>query len=78
LARKKAVFFLRASVFICAVKFVQTPIAGAYVIHLEPRADDRGWFSRFFCQREFEEHGGNEPRMTLMARMKYADESLQR
>jgi dTDP-4-dehydrorhamnose 3,5-epimerase len=44
-------------VFLCAVKFVQTPISGAFVIHLEARADDRGWFARFFCQREFEEHG---------------------
>jgi len=43
--------------FSTRVKFVSTPIAGAFVIHLEPRADDRGWFARFFCQKEFEEHG---------------------
>ncbi len=39
------------------MKFVETPIRGAYLIYLEPRADDRGWFARFFCQHEFEEHG---------------------
>lgn len=39
------------------MKFVETPIRGAYLIHLEPRADDRGWFARFFCQQEFEAHG---------------------
>ena len=44
-------------VFLGGVKFVATPIAGAFVIHLEPRSDDRGWFARFFCQKEFEEHG---------------------
>jgi dTDP-4-dehydrorhamnose 3,5-epimerase len=39
------------------MKFVETPIKGAYVIHLEPRADDRGWFARHFCQHEYEQHG---------------------
>ncbi len=39
------------------MKFVETPIRGADLIHLEQRADDRGWFARFFCQQEFEQHG---------------------
>jgi dTDP-4-dehydrorhamnose 3,5-epimerase len=37
--------------------FTDTPIAGAYLIDLEPRADDRGSFARAFCQREFEAKG---------------------
>jgi dTDP-4-dehydrorhamnose 3,5-epimerase len=37
--------------------FTKTPIAGAYVIDLEPRGDDRGFFARFFCEQEFAAHG---------------------
>jgi dTDP-4-dehydrorhamnose 3,5-epimerase len=39
------------------MKFTETPLKGAYVIELEPRGDERGWFARFFCQREFDQHG---------------------
>jgi dTDP-4-dehydrorhamnose 3,5-epimerase len=41
------------------MKFTETPIRGAFVITLETRGDERGWFGRFFCQREFEQHGLN-------------------
>ena len=30
-----------------------TPLAGAVVVELEPRADDRGFFARSFCREEF-------------------------
>ncbi len=36
--------------------FAPTKLAGAVVIDLERREDDRGFFARSFCQREFEEH----------------------
>lgn len=39
------------------MRFEKTPLAGAYVIHLEKREDDRGFFARFFCEREFGEAG---------------------
>jgi dTDP-4-dehydrorhamnose 3,5-epimerase len=39
------------------VKFVETPLAGAYLIELEKREDERGFFARFFCEREFGAHG---------------------
>jgi dTDP-4-dehydrorhamnose 3,5-epimerase len=35
------------------MKFHQTPLKDAYLIELEKRGDDRGFFARFFCQREF-------------------------
>lgn len=35
------------------MKFVETPLAGAYVIELEPFRDERGLFARTFCQKEF-------------------------
>lgn len=37
--------------------FAETKLKGAYVIDLERREDDRGFFARTFCQHEFEEHG---------------------
>jgi dTDP-4-dehydrorhamnose 3,5-epimerase len=33
--------------------FRETPLAGAYVIEIEPRADKRGFFARAFCGAEF-------------------------
>jgi dTDP-4-dehydrorhamnose 3,5-epimerase len=37
--------------------FTETPLSGAYVIELEKRSDDRGFFARVFCEREFADHG---------------------
>lgn len=39
------------------MKFIDTDLKGAYVIDLEPRKDDRGFFARTFCKREFNEIG---------------------
>lgn len=36
--------------------FKETPLAGAWIIQTEPRGDDRGWFARFFCEREYQQH----------------------
>lgn len=43
------------------MKFIETPLAGAYVVELEPFRDDRGLFARTFCQREFAEIGFHKP-----------------
>ena len=37
--------------------FTETPIKGAFLIDLQKRGDDRGFFARAFCEREFHEHG---------------------
>lgn len=37
------------------MKFTPTPLAGAYLVDLEKRGDDRGFFARVFCEREFAE-----------------------
>ena len=37
--------------------FTETKLKGAYVIDLEVREDDRGFFARTFCRREFEARG---------------------
>lgn len=39
------------------MKFNPTALAGAYVLDLEPHADERGFFARAYCQHEFEAHG---------------------
>lgn len=39
--------------------FNETPLKGAFVIEIEKRADERGFFARTFCQKEFEAHGLN-------------------
>jgi dTDP-4-dehydrorhamnose 3,5-epimerase len=35
------------------VKFEECEIEGAYVVHLEERSDERGFFARAFCADEF-------------------------
>ncbi|MGA3206881.1 MAG: dTDP-4-dehydrorhamnose 3,5-epimerase [Syntrophales bacterium] len=34
--------------------FTETPLKGAYLIDLEKRGDDRGFFARFFCANEYD------------------------
>jgi dTDP-4-dehydrorhamnose 3,5-epimerase len=36
------------------MKFNETPLKGAYLIDLEKRGDDRGFFARFFCINEYD------------------------
>ena len=40
--------------------FKETKLQGAFTIDIERLTDDRGYFARAFCQREFEEHGLNQ------------------
>lgn len=47
------------------MKFTETPLPGVLVIELEKRGDDRGFFARLFCEREFQQHGLN-PRIVQM------------
>ena len=41
------------------MKFIETKLKGAYIIEPEPMEDERGFFARSFCQKEFKEHGLN-------------------
>ncbi|MCB4790683.1 MAG: dTDP-4-dehydrorhamnose 3,5-epimerase [Elusimicrobia bacterium] len=43
------------------MKFVETKLEGAYIIELEPIENERGFFARSFCRKEFKEHGLNFP-----------------
>jgi len=42
--------------------FLETKLPGVFEIHLEPHPDDRGFFARSWCQKEFEVRGLN-PRL---------------
>ncbi len=38
------------------MQFTAAPIPGVYLIDLEKRGDERGFFARVFCEKEFAEH----------------------
>jgi dTDP-4-dehydrorhamnose 3,5-epimerase len=39
------------------VIFTETTLSGAFIIDLDRKEDNRGFFARAFCQNEFTEHG---------------------
>jgi dTDP-4-dehydrorhamnose 3,5-epimerase len=39
--------------------FTETRLKGAFIIQLEKRGDERGFFARTFCQKEFSDHDLN-------------------
>lgn len=39
------------------MRFTETMLTGAFILDLEERSDERGFFARTFCAREFEAHG---------------------
>jgi dTDP-4-dehydrorhamnose 3,5-epimerase len=39
--------------------FTETPLPGVWIIDIDRREDDRGWFARSFCQDEYRAHGLN-------------------
>ena len=44
------------------MRFTETRLKGAFIIEPERLEDERGFFARTFCQKEFEAHGLN-PRL---------------
>jgi dTDP-4-dehydrorhamnose 3,5-epimerase len=41
------------------VKFIPIPLPGAYIVEIEPIADERGFFARSWCRDEFRAAGLN-------------------
>lgn len=39
--------------------FTETKLKGAFILDIERREDNRGFFARAFCQKEFADHGLN-------------------
>ncbi len=44
------------------MRFTETKLKGAFLVHIDPIEDERGFFARSWCQEEFEMHGLN-PRL---------------
>ncbi len=42
---------------VSAVRFVETPIPGAWLLELDPYVDERGAFSRLFCREAYAARG---------------------
>lgn len=42
--------------------FTETKLKGAFIIDIEPQEDERGFFARSWCEKEFKQHGLN-PRL---------------
>ena len=47
------------------MKFLETPLKGAFVVRLDKIEDERGYFARAWCSEEFLRHGMN-PRMVQL------------
>ncbi|HEV2478727.1 MAG TPA: dTDP-4-dehydrorhamnose 3,5-epimerase [Puia sp.] len=56
--------------------FNTTPLAGAWLIDLEPFSDQRGWFARYYCKDEFEEIGHSKEWVQLNHSVSYARGTL--
>jgi len=41
------------------MKFTETKLKGAFIVELEKLSDDRGFFARSWCEKEFEARGLN-------------------
>lgn len=39
------------------MRFVETPLAGAFVVEIDAHTDARGFFARLWCAEEFASHG---------------------
>jgi dTDP-4-dehydrorhamnose 3,5-epimerase len=51
----KRIYFIE----LAKMLFSETHLAGAYIIDIEPRKDDRGFFARSWCMDEFKKHNLN-------------------
>jgi dTDP-4-dehydrorhamnose 3,5-epimerase len=56
--------------------FHPTKLAGSYIIDLEPRSDERGWFARFYCKNEFNQIGHTKEWVQLNHSVSYEKGTL--
>lgn len=49
------------------MRFIETELPGAFIVEIEPKGDERGFFARIFDAKLFEEHGMNPaiPQMNM-------------
>jgi dTDP-4-dehydrorhamnose 3,5-epimerase len=56
--------------------FDAAPLQGSYVIGLHPFSDERGWFARFFCKKEFQQIGHTKEWLQLNHSVTYEQGAL--
>jgi len=56
--------------------FTPSPLAGAYLVDLQPHRDDRGWFARYYCKKEFEAIGQMKEWVQMNQSVSYARGTL--
>lgn len=56
--------------------FTPTTLAGSFVIDLQPFSDERGWFARFYCEKEFEQIGHTKKWVQLNHSTTYSKGSI--
>jgi dTDP-4-dehydrorhamnose 3,5-epimerase len=56
--------------------FTAAPLAGAFLIDLEPHSDERGWFARFYSKDEFEKIGHTKEWVQLNHSVSYLKGTL--
>lgn len=58
------------------MQFKELPVSGAYLIELDPFRDNRGQFSRLFCQNELREIGHQNHAVQINHSVNYATGAL--
>ncbi len=53
--------------------FIETKLTGAFLVELDKKEDDRGFFARAYCAREFSQHGLRP--QVVQANMSYNNKS---
>ena len=56
--------------------FAPTPLPGSFIIHPEPFADDRGWFARYYCKKEFSQIGHDKEWVQMNQSVNYKKGTL--
>ncbi|HEY4286460.1 MAG TPA: dTDP-4-dehydrorhamnose 3,5-epimerase [Puia sp.] len=56
--------------------FTAAPLAGAFLIDLEPFSDERGWFARYYDRKEFEQIGHHKDWVQLNHSVSYKKGTL--
>jgi dTDP-4-dehydrorhamnose 3,5-epimerase len=56
--------------------YTATDLKGSYVIDLEPFQDERGWFSRYYCSKDFSQIGHSKDWVQLNHSVTYGKGSL--
>jgi dTDP-4-dehydrorhamnose 3,5-epimerase len=58
------------------MKFAETVLRGSFIVDPQPFSDERGWFARTFCKREFEQIGHHKEWVQLNHSVTYKKGSI--